>query len=88
MGVAEEALSATRTVSPVLYAVVLAVSQIYSVVCALASTVTVKVESIAKTKTISRFIEHSITGRTRLCGLHIHRIDYASYSQTDEPVWR
>lgn len=62
MSVAEAALSVTTTVSPVLYAVVLAVSQILSVVWAPTLPTTPRVKIIARTNAVTDFILNSKVG--------------------------
>jgi hypothetical protein len=88
MDVAEDVLSVTTTVSPVLYAVVLAVSQIDSAVWALAWVAIVKAKSNAKAKAVIRFIEYSIAGRTVCVRPAYLLLGYAGYSQDDGPVKR
>lgn len=62
MGVAETALTVTATVSPVLYAVVLAVSQILSALCALTFIVAATVRMSARINAVIDFIGSSKKG--------------------------
>src|SRR5215216_224658 len=67
MGVEETALTFTITVSPVLYAVVLAVSQMLSALCALTFIVIALIKKNASINAGIGFISNSKKGRTQTC---------------------
>ena len=67
MGVAEDALSVTETVSPVLNAIVFAESQMLSADWALTFSTMARVQTIARLNAVRDFMNTPNYGRTKRC---------------------